>query len=603
MSPVPNPNSRAMRALAEELARSGVTDACISPGSRSTAAALALARAPGIRTWVVTDERSGGFFALGMARASGRPVALLCTSGTAASNYLPAVVEASLSHLPLVVLTADRPPELRDCHTAQTIDQVRLFGSHVRWSVDAVAPSPDLDLDRYYRTVGCRAVAAATEAPAGPVHLNLPMREPLIDVAEEQAWLGSVPSGAEAGGHDRRAPEPRLAEHAFTLVHPTTAVLAAGPARELARALGESERGLVVCGPGTAIAGEADAIVALAGTLGWPILADPLSGLRFGPHDRRGVVDTYDVLLRDPEFAAAHRPDAVIQLGMPLVSAVLQRYLQQARCRPHVLAAPRGSWPDPLQCATDVVRADAGTLCATLTTALPYPRRPSSWLGSWLEASVTARRALERLLADERTLFEGHLLARIAELLPEESLLYVGNSLPVRALDTFVGGSSKTIRLACNRGANGIDGVISSALGAAATRTEPTALVIGDLSFLHDLGGLQIASRHQLSLLIVVVNNDGGGIFSFLPQAALGDTFETLFATPHGLGMAGAVTMCGGRHVDADSPDALTTAVRRWLGEGGLVVVEVRSERAGGRSAHARLISDALAAVRAGSEG
>ncbi len=598
MSGTRNPNSRAMRALVEELARAGIAQACVSPGSRSTAVALALEYTPGIRPWMVTDERSAGFFALGMARASRRPVALLCTSGTAAANYLPAVVEASLSHVPLVVLTADRPPELRDCHAAQTIDQVRLFGSHVRWSVDAQTPSPELDLERYYRTLACRAVAAATEPPSGPVHLNLPMREPLVDVAEEAAQLAHAGAARQDFAREPGVPRPPDDARPSTVVHPATPRLAPDSGHALARALDESERGLLACGPGTAVGDDAEAIAALAVTLGWPILADPLSGLRFGAHDRSHVVDAYDVLLRDPAFAAAHRPDAVLQLGMPVVSAPLQRYLDRVRCRPHVLAAPTGSWPDPLGCATDVARVDAVTLCAALAPALSHHRARSPWLASWLTASAIARDALTPLLAGERTLFEGNVLARLAAQLPAGAALHVGNSLPIRALDTFVPGSARPLLCACNRGANGIDGVVSSALGAAAVETRPTALVIGDLSFLHDLGALQIAARHRLSLLIVVINNDGGGIFSFLPQAALGEPFERLFGTPHGLDVAGAVAMCGGRHVGVASPEELTAAVEDWLGKRGLTVIEVHSDRAVGRDLHARLIDAALETVR-----
>ena len=202
-----NPNSRAMLAMAQEFERSGVTDACISPGSRSTAIVTGLLRARGIRPWVVLDERSAGFFAMGMARETRRPVMLVCTSGTAAANYTPAVVEASLSRIPLIVLTADRPPEARDCRAAQTIDQVRMFGSHARWSVDVLTPAAGIDLDAYYRTIACRAVASATQTPAGPVHLNIPMREPLVDVNEEAAALGGIGAPAQ---HESLRPYVRI---------------------------------------------------------------------------------------------------------------------------------------------------------------------------------------------------------------------------------------------------------------------------------------------------------------------------------------------------------------------------------------------------------
>lgn len=595
-----NPNTRAMRALAEELARAGVGDACISPGSRSTAAALALARTAGIRPWVIVDERSAAFFALGMARERRRPVALLCTSGTAAANYLPAVVEASLSRIPLVVLTADRPPELRDVHAAQTIDQVRLFGSHVRWSVDAATPC-EADLDAYFRALGCRAAAVAREA-AGPVHVNLPMREPLFDVQE--ASTASAPAAFDPPPSlDPRCPEPPSHDPPRTTTHAVDTIPPARVVRVLAVDLGRCERGLVVCGPGAAADGAADEITRLAARLGWPILADPLSGLRFGAHDRARVVDAYDVLLRDADFRRAHAPTAVVRLGAPPVSAALGRFLAAAPGR-HLLVAPPGTWPDPLRRATDIVRATPGAFCAALADRVGADRGTtggdagSAWSAAWTDAASRARAALDRLLAEQELAFEGAILARVHALLPPATTLHVGNSLPVRALDTFVGGSSKPLDVCCNRGANGIDGVTSSALGAAAARTAPTALVTGDLSFLHDLGALQIAARHRLRLLVVVINNDGGGIFSFLPQAELGDAFEALFATPHGLELAGAVTMCGGRHRIARTPSELAAAVAEWLDHPGLHVVEVRVARARARDLHDRLVDAALAAVR-----
>lgn len=590
-----NPNAVAMRAFADALRGAGVTDACISPGSRSTATALALVQA-GLRPWVITDERAAGFFALGLARAAGRPVVLLCTSGTAAANYLPAVVEASLSQVPLVVLTADRPPELRDCAAAQTIDQVRLFGSHVRWSVDAPAPGAGVDLDDWFRTLAARAIAAAVEAPCGPVHLNLPMREPLLDVAAERARLA-------AGAAIPVAPSRPIRVYGASGLPSVSAVT------EIAAVLATARRGVVVAGPNAARdASAAAAIARLAARLGWPILADPLSGLRFGDHDRSHVIDAYDVLLQGGAFGIDAHPDAVVQLGTPTVSAATQRLLTAARARIHVTVAPPGVWPDPLQRATDVVRADAGVLAAAVADALDGGRATERdggtaaerrWLAAWAGPATRARHALDRALADEPTLFEGTVLADLVARLPPGTSLHVGNSLPVRALDTFVGGAPGGLRVACNRGANGIDGVVASALGATAAGCGPTVLVVGDLSFLHDVGALQIAARHRLPLLVLVVNNDGGGIFSFLPQAALGDTFETLFGTPHGLSVAGAVEMCGGKYVHAANRAALATAIAAWGDAPAFTVVEIPSDRAATRALHARLVATACAAATA----
>jgi 2-succinyl-5-enolpyruvyl-6-hydroxy-3-cyclohexene-1-carboxylate synthase len=583
MSTLRNPNRRMGQAIAEELERSGVVTACISPGSRSTALALALAAAHGIRVFVVTDERSSGFFALGLAREERRPVALLCTSGTAAANYLPAVVEASLAHVPLIVLTADRPPELRDCGAPQTIAQASLFAGHVRWSFDVPVPTGDVDLDRLYRTLACRAVAAALEWPGGPVHLNLPMREPLLDVEEEVSIVAV-----------ERAP---VDIRPFTTVHPACAVTAPETLERLARTLEGRERGLIVGGPDTDRAA-ADEIARLARVLRWPILADPLSGLRFGPHDRSALVDGYDVLLRDREFAAAHIPDAILQIGSLPASKALAVFLAEAPRGCHVVVAPPGSWPDPLHRATDVVRAAPHEFCVALAARLPVRPAPSPWLDDWLENSAALRAALGDEIAAVDEVLEGKLFPLLCERLPAGSLVVLGNSMPVRDADTFLGSSDRAVRFCGNRGASGIDGVMSSALGAAAARHDPTVLVVGDLSFLHDLGALQIAARHAIPLLIVAVHNDGGGIFSFLPQASLEGPFDTLFATPHGLALEPAVRMCGGRHVRVASWGGFVAALDAALAEGGLRVVELASDRGRNRTLHERTIAAALERLR-----
>jgi 2-succinyl-5-enolpyruvyl-6-hydroxy-3-cyclohexene-1-carboxylate synthase len=582
MSTLRNPNRRMGQAIAEELERSGVVSACVSPGSRSSALALALAAAPGIRLFVVTDERSSGFFALGLAREQRRPVALLCTSGTAAANYLPAVVEASLAHVPLIVLTADRPPELRDCGAPQTIAQASLFAGHVRWSFDVPVPSEGIDLDRLYRTLACRAVATTLEWPGGPVHLNLPMREPLVDV-EEEASVARAERPAET--------------RPFTTVHAARAVIAPQTVERLAGTLERRERGLIVAGPGTEAAA-ADEIARLARILRWPILADPLSGLRFGSHDRSALADGYDVLLRDREFAKAHAADAILQIGSLPASKPLTVFLEEVPRGCHVIVAPPGSWPDPLHRATDVVRAAPQELCAALAARLAVRPAPSPWLDDWLESSAALRDSLDDEVAAVDEVLEGKLFPILCERLPPGSLVVLGNSMPVRDADTFLGSRDRAVRFCGNRGASGIDGVLSSALGAAAARRDPTVVVVGDLSFLHDLGALQIAARHAVPLLVIAVHNDGGGIFSFLPQASLDGAFDALFATPHGLALEPAVRMCGGHHVRVASWPGFAAAIDAALGEGGLRVVELASDRGRNRTLRERTIAAALERLR-----
>ena len=508
MSPTGVANERAAAALLDELWRAGVRDVCLSPGGRSTPLALALARHRRLRPWVITDERASAFFALGLAVAAGRPAAVICTSGTAAANFLPAVVEAFWAGVPLIVLTADRPPELRECGAAQTIRQAQLFGRHAKWETELVPPGADIAGELHARAVACRAVGVARCEPAGPVHVNVPYREPLV---AERPWLD-----ADVEAADDVPP--------FTTVTPPRVVADdAAVAAFVDRAHGA--RGIVVCGPRIA-ATAAEPIVALAAALDWPVLADPLSGIRHGEHDRARVVDAYDLLLRDPGFSAAHQPEVVLRFGAVPTSKPLNRFLAEAAAHQLLVTTATTTWPDPELRLRHVIVGEPADFCRRAQHALPCVAALGNWSERWLRASIAVRTRLDTLLAHESGLPEGALAARVIDRLPDGALLMVGNSMPVRDIDTFVATSGKRLRICANRGANGIDGVLSSALGMAAAHDGPSYLLIGDLSLLHDIGALQIAARHRIDLCVVVANNDGGGIFSHLPQAGLGEAFE-----------------------------------------------------------------------------
>jgi len=571
--------------MIEEFARLGVRAACISPGSRSSALVTALLRIDAVRPWVCLDERSAAFFALGIARETRRPVLLVCTSGTAAANFLPAVVEASLSQVAMIVLTADRPPELRDCHAPQTIDQPGIYGSHVRWAVDVPAPEAGVDLEAYYRTVACRAFEATSVMRAGPVHVNFPMREPLIDVAQERSEL------------ERRTQ--RGGETPWTKIHPSVSVPGPDAVRSIATRIAGARSGIIVCGPGSADNPAArGSIASLAARIRWPIVADPLSGLRFGPHDRAQVVDAYDLMLRDPEFRREHRPAAVIQFGRPPVSKPLTQFLcGEERLQFHLMVAAAGEWPDPSHRATDVIRTSPDALCRALAESAELEPSPARWTAAWTNAAAAVRRAMAQALAGEPELYEGKIFPQLLAQMPEGGALHVGNSMPVRDLDTYGASCATALEVFCNRGANGIDGVMSAAIGAAAVRNGPTVLVIGDLSFLHDLGALQLTARHRVHLVIVLINNDGGGIFSFLPQADLGDAFERYFATPHGLDFEPAVKMVDGRYARPQTWAEFEAALAGALGERRLHVIEVRSERRRNLELHRRHAAAAVEAL------
>ncbi|HEX2717857.1 MAG TPA: 2-succinyl-5-enolpyruvyl-6-hydroxy-3-cyclohexene-1-carboxylic-acid synthase [Gemmatimonadaceae bacterium] len=561
-------------AFVEELVRAGVRHVCVAPGSRSTPLALTIAAHGALRTWVHVDERSAAFFALGMARATGAPVALLCTSGTAGANFFPAVVEARYARIPLLVFTADRPPELREVGAAQTIDQARLYGAHAKWFVDVALPEATAELLRYARVTACRAVATAAATPAGPVHLNFPFREPLVPTPI------AAPTGASAA--DALAWRGRPGGAPWVAVRDAAPVADAATVRQLAAALGDARRPLVVCGP-QFDAGLAQPLGALATALGAPLLADPLSQLRRGPHDRSAVVGRYDAVLRDESVADALAPDLVLRLGAVPTSKALLQFLQRHGGARQIVVDAAG-WPDPTLLLSELVHADPRRLCEALLGALPPRSAEPGWLDEWRRIDRAADGALRCHLERTAEMFEGRTAAEVAALAPAGSTLFVSSSMPVRDLDAFAAGGDRPLRVLANRGANGIDGVISTALGVAAASRDsgggPVLLLIGDLALVHDMNGLLAARLFGLDATVVVVNNDGGGIFSFLPQAAHPEHFERLFGTPHGLGFAPLAELHGARYTLADDWETFRTAVGAGARDGGLHLVEVRSDRA-----------------------
>ena len=566
-------------ALVDELARGGVRDVCVAPGSRSTPLALTVAAHDAMRVWMQLDERSAAFFALGLAKASGRPVALVCTSGTAAANFFPAVIEARLSGVPLIVLTADRPPELRaDVGAPQTIEQRALYGGYPLWFVDAPLPEATPLLLRHARTLGARAVATATGRPRGPVHLNLPFREPLVPraaavpdhwtPAEREAWTGRADV----------APWVRIDSGA--------AVPSDDTVRDLAAALADARRPVIVCGPLSD-----DAIAAplaeLARRLDAPVLADPLSPLRFGAPEGTPVIDAYDALLRDQATAGSLVPDLVVRVGALPTSKPLQQWLQRHAIATQVLI-DHEAWADPSQLVAWAVRADAARSCVMLEQAVAEllgdtPAAEPAWASRWRRMNDHARAAIAELLDGDDAPGEPRLFAELAARLPAGATLWVSSSMPVRDLDSFGAARVAPLRVLANRGANGIDGVVSSALGAAAASDGPTVLAIGDLAFYHDMNGLLAARLHDLDATVVLVNNDGGGIFSFLPQhdPALVSRrdFELLFGTPHGLDFANTAALYGARLVRPQSWDAFAETLQAAIATPGLDIIEVRTDR------------------------
>jgi 2-succinyl-5-enolpyruvyl-6-hydroxy-3-cyclohexene-1-carboxylate synthase len=605
-APTPPPDGdvalACMAQLAVQLHRLGLRDACISPGSRSTPIALALARHGGIRVHVHLDERSSAFFALGVARASDRPVALVCTSGTAVANWLPAVVEASMSRVPLLLLSADRPPALRGTGANQTIDQVGIFGGYVRWSLDAPLPAPGPDAGRTWRALAVEAVERALGTQPGPVHLNLPFSEPLVPSGATVVLEPEPPSGRDAEGvQPRVAPLPPAPAEGGSarpgLSHAPDPALV----DELAGLVRATERGLVLAGGlrSPAEPGATSAIARLAEAAAWPLIADPTSGARTGP----AALATGALLLGAAGFATGHVPDLVIQFGStPTSRAALAA---AARARRLVVVTAPGTEADPGHAAWMTVRCDPAALAAALVERL-VPRPETAWRRAWSEADRLAANAVAAWmeeLGDEP--FEGRVARDLAACLPEGATLFAGSSMPIRDLDGFM--LPRTgLRVVGNRGASGIDGSVSTALGLAAgaasvppgpavdshspdaaAGTDPpparapgtrTFALIGDLAFLHDAGALVWGARRGHDLVIVVSNNDGGGIFDLLDQSRLPE-HEVLFSTPHGVDLAALTLAAGAGHRLVTQSGDLAPAVTAARAAGGLQVVEVRTER------------------------
>ncbi len=608
-----NPSTAFGTVFVDELIRCGLREAVLAPGSRSAPLAMALfdraaagGRA-GPRLHVRIDERSAAFLGLGLAKASRRPVVLVCTSGTAAAHFHAAVIEADEAEVPLIVLTADRPPELRGTGTSQTIDQLKLYGAAVRWFSEAGVPEERPGMVRYWRSLACRAWAMASGGAGGlpgPVHINLPLRDPLVPDADD-SWpepLDGRPGGApwtdagssmyqKAGSMQPIGTSMRPGDGGVlaTSTGPGEGgVLATStrPGDGGALALDWTERGVVVCGDGDY---DPAPLLTLAEAAGWPVLAEPSSGARSGPN----ALAAYGYLLDSPAFIAGHRPDLIVSAGRPGLSRGQLGFLRGASgpvpARHVVVAQGPGRWADPARTATEVA--------AGVELRGPGPGRASGWLAAWQRADAAARRAGDDILDADELPTEPRVARDLAAALPAGGLLWAGSSLPVRDLDQQMSPRAG-LRVLASRGTSGIDGLVSSAIGAALAHQADgggsAVALLGDLAFVHDAAGLMLGpAEPRPDLCIVVVNNDGGGIFSALEQAAFPESFERLFGTPHGTDLGLLTRAAGVPHLLLDKACSLPDALR---GDG-LRVVEVRTDRAAGATLRARLREACVAAV------
>jgi 2-succinyl-5-enolpyruvyl-6-hydroxy-3-cyclohexene-1-carboxylate synthase len=575
-----NANTALASAFVEELARCGLRHAVLSPGSRSTPLAVALWRQPDVDVRVIVDERSAAFFALGAAQASRAPVAILCTSGTAAANFHPAICEADHSAVPLIALTADRPPELRGIGAGQAIDQLKLYGDSVRWFCEVGTHEADDDGLRHYRATACRAFAAARGEPRpGPVHLNLAWREPLAPLPVEGAVTATEPLALEG-----RDPRPLTAVTPIDL-EPTGFLL-----DEVAGHIAEAGVGVIVAG--RQLDRELrEPLAHLAAAAGYPIFAEPTSQLRCGPHDRSHVVTAYDLLLRDERFARAAAPELVLRFGEMPTSKPLRAWLAASGAE-EIVVDPLGDWNEPTRRAAALLRADPTELAAGWAARLGE-ERPAPAM--WLEAERAARGAIAAELATADAPTEPGLHLALGAAYRDGDLVYTASSMPIRDQESFLPSSEADALFLCNRGANGIDGLLSSGIGAAHASGRPTTIVTGDLGFLHDVGGLAALRDVTTPVRIVVIDNGGSGIFHFLPQegALDRDEFEALLATPRGLDAGKAAALFGLPHRRLDDLSDLPEALAAGTG-----LVEVPVERRDNVELHEQLIRSAAAAAR-----
>ena len=615
-----------------------VDSVVVSPGSRSTPLVLSAVGYPvfageqtsasRLKPVVVLDERSAGFVALGLAKASRRPVALVCTSGTAAANYLPAVVEAYHSRLPLVVITADRPASYHDWGSPQTIFQNGLYAKHVRWATEVAVPRHNPRGGG--RLTALRAIQNACGPPGGPVHINWPLEKPLeppVSGASDADTSNPVSLDAEPFGTELNAGSPssvpsetgssNSAEADEFAISEGVAASGFGHLRENPQASINPEllppaytKGLIVVGHGNLSTSEAEAVARFSEAAGWPIAAEASSGMRFGEWNSN-VLSCAHFLFSNP--SALPQPDVAIRVGGHHIDRSLPRFLDSDFPQHRIVVAPPGCWDDPAFLATEFIHGDMAAIFNRAAESIPQNAADPSWAGLWHEADEAAAKALAEVSASEN-LTEAKAVRILCDFLGNETqdILYASSSLPIRHLEFFAAPANKPLRVLANRGANGIDGVISSACGAASENSSPTTVLLGDLALLHDIGGLLTAIQLGVSLRLVVLNNNGGAIFSQLPiaDAVDADTFKKFFQTPHNLDLSFVGDFPGVRHTRVSTADELRSALLETNGKVGdisnisngeperqseIAVIEIQTEA----SEHASVMNRCYEAVAA----
>jgi len=553
----------------KELSLQGVKYASISPGSRNTPLTIAFAKNKKIKTYIHIDERSSGFFALGLAKASGTPVAIVCTSGTATAELYPAIIEAYQQRVPLIVCTADRPPELLDMGANQTINQRNIYKNHIRYFNDVGLPTPTVKKIQQLKNTAQRAVLESTAKSRGPVHLNFPFRKPF----EPKTYTDEIDS--------------KILEFSNKKIKQNKAVInlldkdiSKQPwFNKIIRQIKKSKKGLIIVGPENYNSKFLKNCQTLSHKLGYPVLADGTSQLRFGRHPKENIITVFDAFLRSNKFVQNHQPDIILQFGRTITSKGLDTFLEKCDA-PRFMINEYGDWFDPSDQAVGSYACKPYLFCEKILEHInlnTQHKKNHIWLKSFKNAEAVSLKLKNRIVDNSSFPNEGRIINEIIKTVPDDCQIMLSNSMPVRDFDYFASNTNKKIVIFNNRGASGIDGITSTALGISAAGNKPTVLITGDLAFYYDMNGLLSARNYKIPLVIVLINNNGGGIFEILPISNYKEIFNKYFVVPHNMDFSPFVKAYGGRYKGIKSWKDFNISLRSAIRSKKLNVIEVKT--------------------------
>jgi 2-succinyl-5-enolpyruvyl-6-hydroxy-3-cyclohexene-1-carboxylate synthase len=557
-------------AFSKELSEIGVKYACISPGSRNTPLTLAFANNKKIKSYVHIDERSCAFFALGMAKASGTPVVIVCTSGTAAAELYPAIIEAYQQRVPLIVCTADRPPELLDCGANQTINQDNLYKNHIRWFFDVGLPEPITRRIKHIKAVAGRAVFESCIRSRGPVHLNFPFRKPF----EPESYTDEISDDL------KKLADTVLTDKQEFFKQEEKNILTEKWFPEIFSHIKKKRKGLIIAGPENYNPLFAEACQKLSVKLGYPVMADGASQLRFGGHDKQNIISNFEGFLRSKHFADKYKPDIILHFGRTITSKALDEYLEKCNAV-RFMINEYGDWFDPSNKAAASFPCRAYLFCQKMLEMAESRKLPppdSKWVNKFVKADEIARSIKRKIIHKAKFPAESRIVEEIMSIIPGNTHLMISNSMPVRDFDYFASKTSTKVTIYNNRGASGIDGITSTALGIAAVNNQPTVLITGDLAFYYDLNGLLAASKYALPLVVVLINNNGGGIFEVLPVSDYGKIFKDYFIAPHNLDFSQFVKAYNGAYYAVKSWEHFRKSFKSAIDRKKFAVIEIKTD-------------------------